>query len=170
MDEAQTGTNKTVLDWNKKGSVPDERLSLRIDAQEANRYQAKAGKAKLGELSPSLKSLRKKVRNPFDEEEDDNDGTMDEEAIRVLRELEMNANDASNNDTTLLNSLTSSERHFIDQRSNIANQRMEENAGKLNALQQPADFSIHRVGRFGGLILCNFGDFQLNLHLAVFRE
>lgn len=136
MDEAQTGTNKTVLDWNKKGSVPDERLSLRIDAQEANRYQAKAGKAKLGELSPSLKSLRKKVRNPFDEEEDDNDGTMDEEAIRVLRELEMNANDASNNDTTLLNSLTSSERHFIDQRSNIANQRMEENAGKLNALQQ----------------------------------
>ena len=142
MDEAQTGTNKTVLDWNKKGSVPDERLSLRIDAQEANRYQAKAGKAKLGELSPSLKSLRKKVRNPFDEEEDDNDGTMDEEAIRVLRELEMNANDASNNDTTLLNSLTSSERHFIDQRSNIANQRMEENAGKLNALQQSDTLSL----------------------------
>ena len=56
MDETQTETkkNKAALDWNKKGTVPDERLSLRIDAQEANRYQAKAGKSKLGDLSPSL--------------------------------------------------------------------------------------------------------------------
>ena len=138
MDEthSDSGNNSSAFEWKKKSSVPDERLSLRIDAQEANRYQAKNGKAKLGEISPSLKSLRKKIRNPFDEEEDDNDGAMDNDTIRILHEMEMNAYDASNNDTSLLNSLSPVEKHFIDQRSNIANQRMEENAGKLNALQQ----------------------------------
>ena len=147
MDETQTETkkNKAALDWNKKGSVPDERLSLRIDAQEANRYQAKAGKSKLGDLSPSLKSMRKKIRNPFDEEEDDNDGAMDDETLRILRELELNANDASNNDTTLLNAGSPAERRFIDQRSTIETTRREENAGKQNALEQ-ADTLSRRAG------------------------
>ena len=147
MDETQTETkkNKAALDWNKKGSVPDERLSLRIDAQEANRYQAKAGKSKLGDLSPSLKSMRKKIRNPFDEEEDDNDGAMDDETLRILRELELNANDASNNDTTLLNAVSPAERRFIDQRSTIETTRREENAGKQNALEQ-ADTLSRRAG------------------------
>lgn len=147
MDETQTETkkNKAAPDWNKKGTVPDERLSLRIDAQEANRYQAKAGKSKLGDLSPSLKSMRKKIRNPFDEEEDDNDGAMDDETLRILRELELNANDASNNDTTLLNAVSPAERRFIDQRSTIETTRREENAGKQNALEQ-ADTLSRRAG------------------------
>ena len=147
MDETQTETkkNKAALDWNKKGSVPDERLSLRIDAQEANRYQAKAGKSKLGDLSPSLKSMRKKIRNPFDEEEDDNDGAMDDATLRILRELELNANDASKNDTPLLNAVSPAERRFIDQRSTIETTRREENAGKQNALEQ-ADTLSRRAG------------------------
>ena len=146
MDETQSSTdNKVGMDWKKKGFVPAERLSLRIDAQEANRYQAKNGKAKLGELSPALKSLRKKVRNPFDEEEDDNDGSMDDDTLRMLRELEVNASDASNNDTSLLNAVSSAERHFISQRSTIENNRMEENAGKLNAMQQ-ADTVSRKAG------------------------
>lgn len=149
MDDTQTetqgGADKTALDWTKKGFVPAERLSLRIDAQEANRYQAKAGKAKLGDLSPALKSLRKKVRNPFNEDEDDNDGAPDDEVFRMLRELEQNANDASNNDTTLLNALSPAEKHFIDQRSTIENNRMEDNAGKLNAMQQ-ADTLSRKAG------------------------
>ena len=118
---------------------------MRIDAQEANRYQAKAGKSKLGDLSPSLKSMRKKIRNPFDEEEDDNDGAMDDETLRILRELELNANDASNNDTTLLNAVSPAERRFIDQRSTIETTRREENAGKQNALEQ-ADTLSRRAG------------------------
>ena len=48
--ETQGETAKAAFDWNKKGFVPSERLSLRIDAQEANRYQAKNSKAKLGDL------------------------------------------------------------------------------------------------------------------------
>lgn len=142
--ETQGETAKAAFDWNKKGFVPSERLSLRIDAQEANRYQAKNSKAKLGDLSPALKSLRKKVRNPYDED-DDNDSAPDDEVFRLLRELEMNANDASNNDTTLLNALSPAEKHFIGQRSTIENNRMEDNAGKFNAMQQ-ADTLSRKAG------------------------
>lgn len=168
MDDTQTetqgGTDKTVLDWNKKGFVPAERLSLRIDAQEANRYQAKAGKAKLGDLSPALKSLRKKVRNPFDDDEDDNDGAPDEEIFRMLRELEQNANDASNNDTTLLNALSPAEKHFIDQRSTIENNRMEDNAGKLNAMQQADTLS-----RKAGISKMTNDDYMNNMQEAIYN-
>lgn len=168
MDDTQTetqgGTDKTALDWNKKGFVPAERLSLRIDAQEANRYQAKAGKAKLGDLSPALKSLRKKVRNPFDDDEDDNDGASDEEIFRMLRELEQNANDASNNDTTLLNALSPAEKHFIDQRSTIENNRMEDNAGKLNAMQQADTLS-----RKAGISKMTNDDYMNNMQEAIYN-
>lgn len=168
MDDTQTetqgGIDKTALDWNKKGFVPAERLSLRIDAQEANRYQAKAGKAKLGDLSPALKSLRKKVRNPFDDDEDDNDGAPDEEIFRMLRELEQNANDASNNDTTLLNALSPAEKHFIDQRSTIENNRMEDNAGKLNAMQQADTLS-----RKAGISKMTNDDYMNNMQEAIYN-
>lgn len=168
MDDTQTetqgGTDKTAFDWNKKGFVPAERLSLRIDAQEANRYQAKAGKAKLGDLSPALKSLRKKVRNPFDDDEDDNDGAPDEEIFRMLRELEQNANDASNNDTTLLNALSPAEKHFIDQRSTIENNRMEDNAGKLNAMQQADTLS-----RKAGISKMTNDDYMNNMQEAIYN-
>lgn len=138
MDEAQDKDNKTdsaAFDWkNKKGFVPDERLSLRIDVKEANRHQAKEGKSKLSELSPAMKSLRKKVRNSYDEEEDD--ASMDEDVLRSLRELQINMDDASNNDTSLLNALSPNERRIIDQRNTIETVRHEENAGKQNALEQ----------------------------------
>ena len=162
--ETQSGADKTALDWNKKGFVPSERLSLRIDAQEANRYQAKNGKAKLGDLSPALKSLRKKVRNPFDEDEDDNDGAPDDEVFRMLRELEQNANDASNNDTTLLNALSPAEKRFIDQRSTIENNRMEDNAGKLNAMQQADTLS-----RKAGISKMTNDDYMNHMQKAIYN-
>ena len=64
-----------------------------------------------------MKSLRKKVRNSYDEEEDD--ASMDEDVLRSLRELQINMDDASNNDTSLLNALSPNERRIIDQRNTI---------------------------------------------------
>lgn len=144
MDETQENkTDNAGLDWNKKGSVPAERLSLRIDAQEANRYQAKEGKAKLSELSPAMKSLRKRVRNRYDEEEDD--GTMDEDALRAFFELQLSADDASNNDNSLVSALSPAERGRIEQRNHTETVRQEEYAGKMNALQQ-SDTLSNRAG------------------------
>lgn len=144
MDETQENkTDNAGLDWNKKGSVPAERLSLRIDAQEANRYQAKEGKAKLSELSPAMKSLRKRVRNRYDEEEDD--GTMDEDALRAFFELQLSANDASNNDNSLVSALSPAERGRVEQRNHTETVRQEEYAGKMNALQQ-SDTLSNRAG------------------------
>ncbi|MDO4161501.1 MAG: hypothetical protein Q4D80_00655 [Pseudomonadota bacterium] len=144
MDETQENkTDNAGLDWNKKGSVPAERLSLRIDAQEANRYQAKEGKAKLSELSPAMKSLRKRVRNRYDEEEDD--GTMDEDALRAFFELQLSADDASNNDNSLVSALSPAERGRVEQRNHTETVRQEEYAGKMNALQQ-SDTLSNRAG------------------------
>lgn len=143
-DTQEDKKNDAGMDWKKnKGFSDTERLSLRIDVKEANRYQAKKGQKKISELSPSLKSLRKKARNPYDDEEYDD--VFDEDVLRALRELQLNATEASNGDTTLLDSLKPSEKQQLLQNTTIENKRNEENAGKMNALLQ-SDSMAKRAG------------------------
>ena len=143
-DTQEDKKNDAGMDWKKnKGFSDTERLSLRIDVKEANRYQAKKGQKKISELSPSLKSLRKKARNPYDDEEYDD--VFDEDVLRALRELQLNATEASNGDTTLLDSLNPSEKQQLLQNTTIENKRNEENAGKMNALLQ-SDSMAKRAG------------------------
>ena len=116
---------------------------MKINVCEAEQYDAEKGKKKIGSLPRGMKKLRKKVRDSYDEEEDD--GSMDEDVIRSLQELQINQNDASNGDNTLLNALSDNERRQIMQNTNIEITRHEQNAGRQNALEQ-SDTKLRQAG------------------------
>ena len=126
----------------KKGFDNNERLTLKINVQEAEQYNAEKGKKKISALPKNMQKLRKKVRDSYDEEDD---GSMDEDVIRSLQELQINQTDASNGDNTLLNSLSDNERRQIMQNTNIEITRHEQNAGRQDALEQ-ADTQLRKAG------------------------
>ena len=128
-EEKKTAPVKT----DKKGFDDSERLTLKINVNEANQYQAEKGKKKISELPVKLKKPKKKILDSHDEDEEE---WMDEDAIRSLRELQINQKDASNADNSLINALTAEERTQILQNTRIEITRHEENAGKQNALEQ----------------------------------
>ena len=126
----------------KKGFDNNERLTLKINVREAEQYDAEKGRRKIGSLPRNMKKLKKKVRDSYDEEDD---GTMDEDVIRSLQELQINQNDASNGDNTLLDALSENERRQIMQSTNIEITRHEQNAGRQNALEQ-TDTKLRQAG------------------------
>ncbi|MBR1600139.1 MAG: hypothetical protein IJ677_01020, partial [Alphaproteobacteria bacterium] len=133
--------NKKTSDKNKKGFDDSERMTLKINVQEALQYEAEKGKKKIGSLPKNLKKIKKKVRDSYDEDEEEG---MDEDVIRSLRELQINQTDASNGDNSLINALNEQERRQIMQSTNIEITRHEENAGKKNALEQ-ADTNLRKA-------------------------
>lgn len=131
-------------DWKKKKVDDDERLTLRIDAIEADRWQAKRNK-----MQPEIKrtksgKISKKVRQLYDDDEnEEDDDIMDvEHTFRLLR---LQQNDVSNGDSSLLDALAPSERRMVEQRTTITTMRQEEKAGRLNAIEQ-ADTLARRAG------------------------
>ena len=131
-------------DWKKKKVDDDERLTLRIDAIEADRWQAKRNK-----MQPEIKrtksgKISKKVRQLYDDDEnEEDDDIMDvEHTFRLLR---LQQNDVSNGDSSLLDALAPSERRMVEQRATITTMRQEEKAGRLNAIEQ-ADTLARRAG------------------------
>ena len=130
-DDESGGSNKpTTNKSEKKGFDTEGRLSLRIDAQEATRYQANKGKGDLNNQITGIKNLRKKVRDSHDEEENG----IDTDVIASLNELQMNLVDASNGDNTLLASDDNNAKRNLQQNTNIEISRQEQNAGKMNAI------------------------------------
>ncbi len=119
----------------KKGFDDSERLTLRIDALEAEKYQAKKTKQSTNNLPKNMRKIKTKVRQLEEDDEEDED-LMDHDAIRSLRQLQINQNDASNADSSLINALFDNERRQIMQNTNIEISRHQENAGRQNALEQ----------------------------------
>ena len=147
---------------NKKSFDTEERLSLRIDAIEANQYQAEKGKFKANDPSKGTKSKKKaKVRNPYDEEDEYG---IDEDVVRSLNELQTNKSDASNGDTSLLSALEPSERRYLDQNTNIEISRHEQNAGKMNAILTADKFS-----KEAGLTPLSSAEFTEKMQEAVYN-
>lgn len=132
-DEQDKKNNAAKPLTDKQGFEDSERMTLKINVQEAQQYQAEKGKKKIGRLPKKLRKIKKKVRDSYDEDEEIG---MDEEVIRSLQELQINQNDASNGDSSLINSLTDDERRRIMQSTNIEITRREDMAGKQNALEQ----------------------------------
>lgn len=139
--EEEKKAKKQKPQKNNKGFDDSERMTLKINVQEALQYEAEKGKKKVGNLPKNLKKIKKKVRDSYDEDEDDG---MDEDVIRSLRELQINQTDASNGDSSLINALNEQERRQIMQSTNIEITRHEENAGKQNALEQ-ADTNLRKA-------------------------
>lgn len=130
-------------EWKKKKIGEDERLTLRIDALEAEKYQSKKNKVQTSQKKNAFK-ISKKVRQAYDEEEDENE-EINDIAIRSLHELQINQNDASNGDMSLINALAPHEKQQIEQSTTLEVARNEQNAGKLNAIQQ-ADKLARQAG------------------------
>lgn len=130
-------------DWKKKKVGDDERLTLRIDAIEADRWQAKRNKMQTEVKRTKSGKISKKVRQLYDDDENEDDDFDEvEHSFRLLREQQQGA---SNGDTSLLDALAPSERRMIEQRATLASMRQEENAGRLNAIEQ-ADTLARRAG------------------------
>lgn len=140
LEDKDKDAKKQKKQSDKKGFDDAERMTLKINVRKAVQYEAERGKKKIGSLPNNLKKIKKKVRDSYDDDEEEG---MDEDVIRSLRELQISRQDASNGDNTLINSLTESERQKIMQRNNIEITRHEENAGKQNALEQ-ADTNLRK--------------------------
>lgn len=122
----------------KKGFDDNERLTLRIDAQEAEKYQAKKNK-KMKNMPKKTKKLKSKVRQLDDEDEDEDEDLMDHDAIRSLNQLhrmQINRQDSTNSDSSLINALEAAERRQVMQNMTVEETRQQENAGRHNALEQ----------------------------------
>lgn len=122
----------------KNGFDESERLTLRIDALEAEKYQVKKTKKNINRLPKNSNKLKTKVRQVDDEDDEDED-LMDHDAIRSLNRLwrmQANRQDSTNSDTSLVNALESDERRQIMQNITTEVVRQQENAGRHNALEQ----------------------------------
>ena len=144
-DTDNDDTPASKPDWKKKKVGDDERLTLRIDAIEADKYQARKNKMQTStKRAKPTNKISKKVKQLYEDDEDEDDG-IDEDVVRSFRELRMNQSDASNSDTTLIDALAPSEKRMVEQRTNIEITRHQENAGRLNAMEQ-ADTLARKAG------------------------
>lgn len=142
-DDDDDGT-VTKPEWKKKKVDDDERLSLRIDAIEAERWQAKVNKSPTTVKKTKVGKVSTKVKQLYDDEEDDYESDDDlEHTFRLLRKNQRA--DISNNDSSLLDALAPSERRMIEQRTHLETMKHQENAGRLNAIQQ-ADTLARQAG------------------------
>jgi len=129
----KTEKNETPKNTDDNGFGNNERLTLRIDAIEAEKYVAKKYKLQQSNIPDKLNKKKKQVRQLYEEDDDE---LVDDDVVRSLRQLDKMQQEASNGDNSLLNALYPNERRDIMQQNNIEITRQEQNAGKHNALEQ----------------------------------
>lgn len=119
------------FDWKKNGVGNNERLSLKHDAKEAQKYKEKqksplSSKKKVNpeNLPLGLKKLRKKIRDIYDEEDEDENDTFFAH-IKMPEQEE---------DNSLLYALSDEEKNIFRQKNTIENTKMQQDAGKMEAL------------------------------------
>lgn len=163
IEEDDTEGSVVQPEWKKKKVGDDERLTLRIDALEADRWQAKKNKMQSDIKRTKTGKISKRVRQLYDDEGEEDDG-FDEDVERSFRELRRAQAENSNGDSSLLDALAPSERLMIEQRAHLNTVQQQENAGKLNALQQ-AD----RLARRAGLEQSKTADDTKQLNEAIYN-
>lgn len=128
-----TEQQKMPKDWkDKKGFDFQERLSLKIDQKQAEKYKQRHKKrnlknnAKPANLKAGLNKLRKKVREAYDEEDEDENDYFFVSQPRI---------EGEEDDRALFNGLTEDEKRILKQKETIHNVQMQQTAGKMEALQ-----------------------------------
>lgn len=159
-DNEFTDDQELVFDWKKKGFDNRERLTLKNDAKEAEAFNARKNNRsnKKFDLKPQnlplgLKQLRKKVREVYDDDEDEENGTIFA-PLPFLQE----------EDNTLLNALTDDEKRLFKQKNTIENTQMQQTAGKMEALQ-----IANNLAKEAGLNKISRKAVELGMQQAVFR-
>lgn len=137
-------TQSAPSDWkNKKGFDFQERMTLKINQQEAERYKSRDKKRDLKNksmrpesLNAGLRKLRKKIRDAFDDEDDEDEGFI---FIPVLQMEE--------DDNKLLNGLNEDEKRMFKQKETIEHVQMQQTAGKMEAIQLAENLARETVNR-----------------------
>jgi hypothetical protein len=136
MDEETTDKKlKKKLSSKKTGADLNERLSRRIDAQEAERYRARRQnvyaahglKPQTKDLKIGLKKIRNKIRDPFDEDEDD-------ENDYIISPIFQQQEEEPSQGRNLFDALTTDEKRMLRQQETDQTIKMQQNAGKMEAL------------------------------------
>ena len=119
--------DKSAFDWKNKGIGTDEKLKLKIDVREANLYDAKknathAKKNPLQNLPKGINTIRKKIKDVYDEDEDE-----EEWGVVVRRAPE-------DYDNTLMRALDEKEKRSLTQQQELKNVKLNQIAGRMEAL------------------------------------
>lgn len=117
------------IEWKKPGFGTSEKLSLKVNTKEAVIYDAKKknGIQKNSPITPAdlpagLKKLRTKIKDVFDEDEEDEN----ESVIVPIQGLQES--------NSLLNALNEDEKKILKQHQTLHNIKLQQDAGKLEAL------------------------------------
>ncbi len=117
------------IDWEQKKGVADQtRASRRIDikktaqAELKSRNNFKASKTSIKTLSPGLKKLRNKIRDSYDDEDDE-----DENEVVFCFSLE-------DENSSLFSALREDEKNKLQTKKILDNQKMQQSAGKMEAI------------------------------------
>ena len=125
MEDESSSLN---IEWKKnKGFGATEKLTRKTDVKKALEFEATEKKAVSPNLAPrpselpkGLKKIRKKIRDVYDEDEDEDEDFYD--GIPP----DMNS--------SLLNALYEDEKRLLQQKETLQNQKMQQNAGRLEAV------------------------------------
>ena len=132
------------IEWGQKKSLSDNtRMSRRINLKKAleneakDRKNFKATSKQIKNLPPSLKKLRTKIKDVYDEEDED------EEENEVIFHFSLEDENSS-----LFNALKEDEKSKLQFQKTLENQKLQQTAGKMEALLA-ADKMSKQVGLKG---------------------
>lgn len=124
------------LEWKKSGFETKDKITLKVNVAESIKYDAKKKNniqknytPRPADLPAGLNKLRKKIKDVFDEdEEDENEATSF--TIAVMDE-----------NSSLINALNDTEKNILKQHETNNNMKMQQNAGKLEAITIAQQFA-----------------------------
>ena len=124
------------IEWKQdKNGENNSRISRRLDEKKAALFNKKApnkldvGVRNLEKAPVGLKKIRSKIREVFDEDEDDEYETDKPKAFDF-------DNEANYTDSSLLHGLNEEEKQKLQVDETIHNQNMQQNAGKMMAIME----------------------------------
>lgn len=126
---------ETLFDWKKKGFDFKEKLTLKNDTLEAEAYAESRKKQsrpdflnKKKNFVQNFNKIRSKIRDIYEEDEEEDD------EIILPQKSFGNIKMKQDEDNSLLNALTDDEKNMLRQKSTIENVKMQQDAGKMEAL------------------------------------
>lgn len=124
------------LEWKKSGFETNDKLTLKVNVAESIKYDVKKKNniqknytPRPADLPAGLNKLRKKIKDVFDEEEEDENETT---SFTIA---------AIDENSSLMNALNDSEKKILKQNETNNNIRMQQNAGKLEAVTIAQQFA-----------------------------
>lgn len=124
------------LEWKKSGFETNDKITLKVNVAESIKYDVKKKNniqknftPRPADLPVGLSKLRKKIKDVFDEDEDD-ENEVPSFTIAAMDES-----------SSLMNALNDTEKSILKQHETNNSMRMQQNAGKLEAITIAQQFA-----------------------------